>query len=200
MNILVCRPGNRCCWVWSNVDSFICTNHAITYIRVVSLFLWIRNTALTNKVSVFRVKAKGWSRFCLKGHSLSKPRSNTMFSLHGCALTHSMVRYAEVLDGNRIKTKKSPFIATTRACINIPILYVFLLSYLFTTKKLINKILWSWATHASSLTVESEVKFECHWLVLFRSFFWWSFSFSFGLKEWKVFSDNEGLLSFDEKS
>jgi len=66
-----------------------------------------------------------------------------LISLHGCALTHSMVRYAEVLDGNRIKTKKSPFLATTRACINIPILYVFLLSYLFTTKKLINKILWS---------------------------------------------------------
>lgn len=65
-----------------------------------------------------------------------------LISLHGCALTHSMVRYAEVLDRNQNQSNSSTLTTATRFCLHIPIFYVFLLSYLFTIKKFVNKVLW----------------------------------------------------------
>ena len=58
-----------------------------------------------------------------------------------------MVRYAEALSTKENRANFNPPAdltrsAAPRAFINIPILYVFLLSYVFTAKKLVNKYLW----------------------------------------------------------
>ena len=78
-------------------------------------------------------------------------------SLHGCALTHSMVNYSQALERHQVKdtvnTENAPISrrlylteATTKTFLLIPIYFVILISYLFTAKKhlhrLINLRLW----------------------------------------------------------